>query len=121
MFRSNLQVHLKNMKAAVIVAISALFFVSACMLAITLVGNEISKDQEQGDSGIMTVKGTDTVVKVGSSDFSVASDGSLVTRPSTNTAVKDGRRRLGVDQSTNVIKTAPKLTAHALTSTVPNK
>jgi hypothetical protein len=74
------------------------------MFLITLLANETSKDQSQDDAGIMTVKGTGAVVQVASSDMSVAPDGSLVPR-----------------NGSGVLRTAPKMTEHALSSRVPDK
>ena len=52
------------------------------MLAMTLVGNELSKEQSTAESGLMTVKGTDLPVQVASSDMAIADDesGALLTR-----------------------------------------
>ena len=54
------------------------------MLAMTLVGNELSKEQSTADSGLMTVKGTDLPVQVASSDMVVGHDGQLMMRSRTS-------------------------------------
>ena len=67
------------------------------MLAMTLVGNELSKEQSTADSGLMTVKGTDLPVQVASSDMAIADDesGALLTR--------DGDGAVGVRAMTSAI------------------
>jgi hypothetical protein len=79
----------KQMKYVAAASFVALLAVCASMFAMTLLGNEISKDVSQSDNGLITVKGTNTPVQVGSSDFQVGDDGVLIMRP----IAPDGSRR----------------------------
>ena len=99
----------RDMKYVAFAAFVALLGVCASMLVMTLIGNEISKDQTQGENGRLTVKGTDQVVQVASSDMAVGPDGSLLMRDDGNS------------DAPHTIRTATHLTQHALSSTVPDK
>jgi hypothetical protein len=104
----------KRMHKIVSFSFLAVLLVCCTMLAITIIGNEISKDQDQSSSGKLLVKGTDTVVQTASADMAVATDGSLIQRCPPN-----------ADGSTTQCKATKlntnALTPHALTSRVPNK
>lgn len=104
---------LKNFKMIAALAFVAMIVVSFSMLGITLIGNEISKDQSTSESGLLTVKGhPETPVKVASSDIAVSSDGTLMSRngPSSTS-----------NKAPPMIRTAPKMTTHELTSRIPDK
>jgi CRP-like cAMP-binding protein len=119
----------KSMKYVAMAAFVALLAVCASMFAMAVLGAEVAKDVSQSDSGLMTVKGTDQVVQVASSDFTVDADGSLVMRVATpwDEHCEDGHcetdtgRRALQSTSETPIRTAAYLTEHALSSTVPDK
>ena len=119
----------KHIKYVAMAAFVALLAVCASMFAMSVLGAEVAKDVSQSDSGLMTVKGTDQVVQVASSDMVVGSDGSLVMRVATpwdehcedgHCETDTGRRALQA-QAETPIRTAEYLTTHELSSTVPDK
>ncbi len=98
------------------------------MFLMSLAGAEVAKDTSQADSGLMTVKGTDQVVQVASSDMVVGPDGSLMMRVDSpwdehcadgHCTDSTGRRLQEAKQAP--IKTAPFMTEHPLSSRVPDK
>ena len=107
----------RDMKYVAAAALVALLAVCASMLVMVMVGNEISKDQQQDETGLMTVKGTDVAVQVASSEMSVSADGVMVMR----TAADHGRRMLQDDPGAMALRTAPVITEHALSSRVPDR
>lgn len=117
------------MKYVAMAAFVALLAVCASMFAMSVLGAEVAKDVSQSDSGLMTVKGTDQVVQVASSDMVVGPDGSLVMRVATpwDEHCEDGHcdtdtgRRALQSTSETPIRTAEYMTTHELSSTVPDK
>lgn len=99
----------KSMQYVAMAAFVALLAVCASTFAMSLLGAEVAKDVSQSDDGLMTVKGSDQVVKVASSDMVVGPGGSLMMRTSLQ------------DQADTPIRTAAYLTEHVLSSTVPDK
>lgn len=109
-----------DLKKVACAAFVALIAVCASMFAMAVLGAEVAKDQAQDDGGVMTVKGTDIVVQVASSELTVAPDGSLVPRGSLN---DDGERRMlaeGDPAPLLAIRTAAAMEEHTLTSTLPD-
>ena len=89
----------KEFKMVAFAAFIALCLVCVSMLAMTLVGNELSKEQATADSGLLTVKGTDQVVQVASSDLAVSSDGLISSRADAATVTESTDRRRRLEES----------------------
>ena len=60
----NLKKSAKMHKLIAMLSFFALILLSAAVLGITVMGNEISKEQTQADTGRLTVKGTDIPVQI---------------------------------------------------------
>eukprot|EP01043_Picozoa_sp_COSAG02_P071181 COSAG02_NODE_12904_length_1474_cov_1.425455_1_plen_178_part_10 len=88
----------KDMQYFAVAAFVSLLVVCFAMLGVNMLGNELSKDQDQMDNGLLTVHGTNKPVMVSSSDMVVTEDGSLVTR--------DGGRTV-TTANINVTQTLP--------------
>ena len=74
----------RDLKYVAVAAFVALLAVCGSMLAVSVIGNELSKDVSQSDEGLMMVEGTGVPVQVSSSDMAVSKDGSLVIRSGSN-------------------------------------
>jgi hypothetical protein len=97
----------KQAKVVSVVLFGALLAVCLMNFLTTMWSINLMRDQEQGDSGLLTVAGTDTVVQVASSDMGVGPDGSLVTRINGAT-------------SSTTIRTSQQMIEHSLTSAIPD-
>ena len=106
-----------QMKKVAIALFFALLAVYTMNFISTTWGISLMKDVEQQDSGVMTVSGTDTVVQVASSDFTIGEDGTLIMRSPSDS----GRRLAEGESASTTIRTGQQMIEHSLTSTVPDQ